>query len=278
MAPRKSKAKAPAATPPVQSGKVAKPKSKATKGKAKSNAAPAVPPASTHGVKLYRDGLVNLERTPAHLVDIVKHNALNSPLLRLPRELRDQIWSFAMGGQLVYLPWHAESRGYAVRPEFQADVYSFHIYGFKAEAYILPAAFHLPEVCRQIYSEAAMIAYQQNIFMIDDYFLGHSKAFHSFTRAQRGAITGIMTDRYLFISFMCRESSGQVKVAKRMMGALPNLSYILVTALDSKIGLEQYNLHSRKSGPIIGEAEWETKVQRQYKFLFGDKVRVKIEK
>jgi hypothetical protein len=85
----------------------------------------------------------------------VNLNASHSPLLRLPGEVRNKIWELAMGGNYIEVPgdYDTNPKGNAISNPTWPE-------------YVPLSLFHLPEVCRQIYSETAVLAYRLNIFVI----------------------------------------------------------------------------------------------------------------
>jgi hypothetical protein len=90
---------------------------------------------------------------------------------------------------------------------------------------VLLSAFHLPEVCRQIYSETAVLAYKLNIFIIG-IGIGRSnkKWIKKLLSAQRDAITAIApTDRFLD-SYICCLNKKSIK------DTFPNLEFMEVAA------------------------------------------------
>jgi hypothetical protein len=93
------------------------------------------------------------------------------------------------------------------------------------EERVLLSAFHLPEVCRQIYSETAILAYKLNIFVIG-IGIGRSnkKWIKKLLPAQRDAITAIApTDAFLNNHICCKNK-------KSMKDTFPNLEFMEVTA------------------------------------------------
>jgi hypothetical protein len=88
----------------------------------------------------------------------------------------------------------------------------------------LPSAFHLPEVCRQIYSETATLAYKLNIFVINNF---HWDAFERYRwirkrlPAQRNAITAIAPQESVLWEFLDSDMS--------FLDTFPNLEYIEIT-------------------------------------------------
>jgi len=81
--------------------------------------------------------------------------------LRLPVEIREIICKFAMGGNLVIIK-HSEIPVQARYPKHHGSAYCGKLSGVKQKR---PSAFHLPEVCRQLYSETATLGYALNTFM-----------------------------------------------------------------------------------------------------------------
>ncbi|KAL5425525.1 hypothetical protein PMIN06_012107 [Paraphaeosphaeria minitans] len=124
---------------------------------------------SIYAVKKLKNGLLNMRNTPVWTIEVSKRNTTESPLLRLPGELRNKIWRFATAGNIVNL--HDDEK----RPDVL--VCKGHTVGIvgkdnplrwlstRAEDKPrLPSAFHLPEVCRQIYHEVGTLAYSDSIF------------------------------------------------------------------------------------------------------------------
>ncbi|EUC47672.1 hypothetical protein COCMIDRAFT_77468, partial [Bipolaris oryzae ATCC 44560] len=97
------------------------------------------------GYHTFRNGMLNV--TPkGREKDIVEANR-QSHLLRLPAEVRNMIWEFALGGR-VY------------EAEFIGGYY------YRMHSQEAPSKVPLLRVCRQIYAEAANIPIQQTTFSI----------------------------------------------------------------------------------------------------------------
>ncbi|KAF2874936.1 hypothetical protein BDV95DRAFT_303514 [Massariosphaeria phaeospora] len=102
-----------------------------------------------------KDGLLNtVLETGANLLRIVKRNSAESPLLRLPSELRNQIWDYAVCGNqvLIHDPPHATLPGVGGSYEIVGD------------STTMPPNFKLPQVCRQTYVETGPLIYSNNTF------------------------------------------------------------------------------------------------------------------
>ncbi|KAF2662775.1 hypothetical protein K491DRAFT_709439 [Lophiostoma macrostomum CBS 122681] len=97
-----------------------------------------------------KNGLVSLLRTPSEMVPITKRNA-ETPLLRLPAEIRNRIFEFALGGNIIDIhKRRGTPRGaFALRSGPSTNVRML---------------LGVLEVCRQIYHEAPTIPYSYNIF------------------------------------------------------------------------------------------------------------------
>jgi len=86
------------------------------------------------------------------------------------------------------------------------------------------SAFHLPEVCRQIYSETAVLAYKLNIFVVG-FGIGrsNSKWVKSLLPAQRNAITAIAPTDSFLDDYICGG------YGKTLNETFPALKFIEVT-------------------------------------------------
>ncbi|PVH93563.1 hypothetical protein DM02DRAFT_695627 [Periconia macrospinosa] len=85
----------------------------------------------------------HLDVTPeGDYVELLEKNRRSSPLFRLPREVRDMIWKEVLGNKTI------EPKDWGFRTCFATDVNYF-------------ALLH---VCREIYSEAALMPYEENVF------------------------------------------------------------------------------------------------------------------
>jgi hypothetical protein len=116
-----------------------------------------------------------------------------TPLLRLPSEIRIQIWNYVVGGNYVLMNYHPRFMSRVTGPmsaQYLVDRRS------RGTTHPLPTAlpiFQFSRVCRQIYSETAMLAYSQNIFVVDHHFFWYndSPVSHSISPVQREAITSV---------------------------------------------------------------------------------------
>ncbi|PSN62963.1 hypothetical protein BS50DRAFT_591190 [Corynespora cassiicola Philippines] len=99
-------------------------------------------------VKIRDDGLVDTNG-PAEYMEIAKKNAIQSPLLRLPVEIRKSISEYTLSGHVITIQSQS---------------------GYLHEIHLQPIskrlAFGLTKVCRQIYAETASIPYALNRFIL----------------------------------------------------------------------------------------------------------------
>ncbi|KAF2118567.1 hypothetical protein BDV96DRAFT_685173 [Lophiotrema nucula] len=142
-----------------------------------------------HSAKLSGNGSFEQNEAPDPLLEIFKHNASKSALLRLPAELRNQIWEYAVGGMFIKIDQgsHGENDLPGVR--------AFHLDGNKKS----PAAplFNLQKVCRQIHAETATVFYSHNVFVIGRFAMKGWQA--KLSPAQRRAVTHInMRDAWYY--------------------------------------------------------------------------------
>jgi hypothetical protein len=118
-------------------------------------------------------------RPPGSVRTLTKHraqrNAIASPLLRLPPEIRNKIWTLAVQVDRVQVCTlycmrtrdNRHTKGGAVAVEDDGAVASLHEKSDRDCCAIRQlGAFHLPEVCRQVYIETATLSYSSNIFLV----------------------------------------------------------------------------------------------------------------
>jgi hypothetical protein len=100
-----------------------------------------------------------------------QRNAIESPLLRLPSEIQSIIWTFAVGVGLVYIRYRCLNERRRSKFPLRATGYGVAFDGRRISVTNNKqlSAFHLPEVCRQIYAETATLAYSTNTFLLDPY-------------------------------------------------------------------------------------------------------------
>lgn len=198
----------------------------------------------------------------------MKRNA-DTPLLRLPTEIRNRIWNFACGGQLVKLPskWRTSEKGGAVRYDGDRSLLATGdlntICNQRPGPTRVLSAFHLPEVCRQIYSETALISYGENVFDLTFIDLHSGSSMSRLMSAQRRAITTLKPDpRYLC---SLPQDAGVWSHFKPIRKFLPNVRLLIVTPLAMK-AVQLYHIQYTDRTGMAGswtQEEWRTWLQQE---------------
>ncbi|KAJ4382921.1 beta transducin [Didymella sp. IMI 355093] len=104
----------------------------------------------TGPVRRLENGMLDVTRKSSNNVKVIKADS-QSLLLRLPPELRNRIWEYALGGHVFDV--------------VTRTVYERRKRINKAKVWDLPKnTFALLRVCRQIYAEPALLPYKHNAF------------------------------------------------------------------------------------------------------------------
>ena len=171
----------------------------------------------------------------------VTRNATESPLLRLPPEIRNIIWYLTLTYELVKLPSIIGTIGGAIRyrHDRNVDVPNFDRLDDNArQCEITSSAFRLPEVCRQVYSETNLMAYSRSTFTFDFCSLRHCHDLKDLKPVQKRAITSIELDPLAFKWYTAFNNrfnkidllGSHYKPLKRKM-LFPNLQRIIINKL-----------------------------------------------
>ncbi|OCL15142.1 hypothetical protein AOQ84DRAFT_358288 [Glonium stellatum] len=122
------------------------------------------PPEKHRLIKLHRNRLLNLSTDPTDSrMIIATSNSLNSPLLRLPAELRNQIFVYAIGGQRILISIVGNPYSETVLHTYKhPDVRPL----AGARPYTSSGEIFVPisRTSRQIYNETALLPYKLNEF------------------------------------------------------------------------------------------------------------------
>ncbi|KAH7408110.1 hypothetical protein DE146DRAFT_362550 [Phaeosphaeria sp. MPI-PUGE-AT-0046c] len=165
-----------------------------------------------------KDGLLNLRKTPEHLVAIAKRNSVASPLLRLPPELRNKIWRFAIGGEYIEMPVTQRLLNEPKRKDRTAEKL---------------AVFRIPSVSRQVYAETATMPYSANTFCLSANINMMLKNWPVFLiPAYRNAIVSIAL-RYIDFIMLRDLQDSHGKEGKLLPTHLPKLQTIEIDAVDA---------------------------------------------
>jgi hypothetical protein len=206
-----------------------------------------------------------------------KRNATASPLLRLPPEIRNKIWGFAMGGQLVVLPDEDDSKGCAMRIKVKDDCTGDIPLTFRThlEATKLRAAFHLPEVCRQVYSETVLTSYRENVFLCGSVYPTIKMSFGRLKAAQRKAITAV---EFNPLVLYCHVKPNPE--TKPVTSALPNIKFISVSSValrDVQRLCKLIHGDDTEVAGLRGKAMWQMWLRKKLAGIYGDGMRVHFE-
>ncbi|KAH7069301.1 hypothetical protein FB567DRAFT_614836 [Paraphoma chrysanthemicola] len=109
-------------------------------------------------VRLLPNGLISLERTPEYLIPTAKDNSVNSPLLRLPPELRNKIWAYTLGDTRIHI-----RKQYPVQRTKSTRAYGL-VHSRRASRPL-----SLLRVSRQVYSDTALLSYHLTTFIFGNY-------------------------------------------------------------------------------------------------------------
>ncbi|KAF2442380.1 hypothetical protein P171DRAFT_497193 [Karstenula rhodostoma CBS 690.94] len=107
------------------------------------------------------NGFLDLSDIPDHLLALTTSNAAESPLLRLPPELREQIFRYASSGNRVLMK-HDPDDVKASKP-FHAEVFQD---GTRRRLTLSHTGMNLALVSRQLYCETVTLPYVHNTFAL----------------------------------------------------------------------------------------------------------------
>ncbi|ORY05074.1 hypothetical protein BCR34DRAFT_572310 [Clohesyomyces aquaticus] len=193
-------------------------------------------------------GLLSL-KTPPKWVDIAKRNAVESPLLRIPPEVRSKIYEYVLGGLDVHVEttWRRkiDRHGSGSRSRFDADLY-FSDPSYRTTSSGFPATrsqdiahpglpwsrlSDVPRICRQIYAETATLVYSLSTFCVP--FGREILNWHEvLLPAQREAIKSITLGFWAYWYLQ----SGQQRVLKRLFPGLQRIVVIRSWGLENMTG------------------------------------------
>ncbi|KAF2132950.1 hypothetical protein P153DRAFT_333723 [Dothidotthia symphoricarpi CBS 119687] len=118
---------------------------------------------SSPGLKR-RNGLLNTAISArSAFMQMASRNSQESLLLRLPGEIRNIIWTYAVGGHLINIRDPYYRKRLSMKSGYHASPLSISAQSPLLHQYVSPT-FKLPQVCRQIYCESSSLIYTQNCF------------------------------------------------------------------------------------------------------------------
>ncbi|KAI4915817.1 hypothetical protein J4E90_004263 [Alternaria incomplexa] len=96
-------------------------------------------------LRFHENGLLNVETQTGKYLKIARQNQRDSPLLRLPAEIRHLIFGYALGGKTFYIH-HDDRQGIAKNETVSKNTLA------------------LLAVCRQVFAETALLPFSSNTF------------------------------------------------------------------------------------------------------------------
>lgn len=139
----------------------------------------------------------------------------------------------------------------------------------------LQTAFHLPEVCRQVYSETALTAYQQSTFIFENHHMTTRNAITHLMAAQRRAIESVQVTPAVLRIHLSKDFLQRHKPLTHKH-KLPNLKTIVVPR--AALGYLRWWPWISKSIPDPrGDDELQAYIVRKLKAIYSDHVEVEFE-
>jgi hypothetical protein len=215
------------------------------------------------------------------LYDSAKRNATDSPLLRIPPEIWNKIWELAMGHQLIKAPGgrngdtsstRSKTGSAILRPinevEWERIVFPWTVDVYPRDSTTKRvSAFHLPEVCRQIYSETAVLGCKLNTFVITTSHLNYKNWAIGLLPVYRRAIQSIEPDT----EYLATLVDGFARPLK--LRVFPGLTTIIVSDIALDCLLHKY----KRKYPGYTTDDWKSLVERKIHENHGQDLEVIFE-
>ncbi|KAI4648275.1 hypothetical protein J4E93_004687 [Alternaria ventricosa] len=129
-----------------------KPKQTATVAKSmKASTGGRVAKRSHKKLRFHANGLLNVEQKTGKYLKIARQNQRNSPLLRLPAEIRNLIFGYALGGRTFHISHNI----------YQDVTKNTNV---SKNTSVSKNALALLAVCRQVFAETALLPFSSNTF------------------------------------------------------------------------------------------------------------------
>lgn len=140
----------------------------------------------------------------------------------------------------------------------------------------IPSAFHLPETCRQIYSETALSAYSHSTFTFGREFLNSRNGITRLKAVQRKAIKSVELSPDATAHCVETKDLRFIKPLKRTY--FPNLGTFVVGRLAFELvqrwGVEGMLSFNGANQLPKSQAEWKTCITQKFKEEEGDDIEV----
>ena len=147
-----------------------------------------------HRVKLRRDRLLDVEHAPDRLKAVCRLNQLSSPFLRLPWEIKHQIYKLAIGGQHIHIMHKPEVRqeGGQLFKAYKAGGLHCQVVDDGTSTARSRRGFPLAaRTCRQFYTDTALTHYAHCKFSFSTTWV-MKQWFKSLAPVQRRALTRLV--------------------------------------------------------------------------------------
>lgn len=156
-----------------------------------------------------------------------RRNATESPLLRLPAEIRNKIWQFTLGYHRIMI-YYQFANIYGIGRRAIQLAHSVYAGDPTTEGSIVQPGFALPIVCRQTYVEAFAMVYSLNTFNFS-----HRSTLDHFIRnralGQRRLVASIVVPCDYFRLYRSDRR-------KRFRQTFPNLKHVRVLVDSNRLG------------------------------------------
>ncbi|KAF2662860.1 hypothetical protein K491DRAFT_5062 [Lophiostoma macrostomum CBS 122681] len=153
-----------------------------------------------HDLKRLPNGLLDMAHMPASIASISQHNATASPLLRLPGEIRDKIYS-------------------SILTSVEFEVYTFNSIPYRISAgpgVTSKRAIGLPSVCRQLYADTSLLLFSKPTFTFPRFGVETCRKWvATLSETQRGAVRKVKCWYY-----MCNEDFTKMFPGLRVLVAM----------------------------------------------------------
>lgn len=188
------------------------------------------------------------------------------------------------GGHLVFLPDGPFLKGCAMSCELdpvmmKGDNILSICFPLRSEAVwkftVHPVAFHLPEVCRQIYVETSLTSYSQNTFYLQSEPWYSSGQLGRLTAAQRGAIKTLQLDPSLLFEHL-DPCAIRIVIRGLLAGWLPGLETFVVTGA-AVAYMKCCTEYHTPVGENSANKNWKSWITQKLKYVHGSNIEVRFE-
>jgi hypothetical protein len=139
---------------------------------------------------------------------------------------------------------------------------------------IVLSAFHLPEVCRQVYSETVLLAYKHNVITVDCDILDPGWHWPKILLpAQRNAVTSVLLVDNLPHTYLAKEKDHTQNLLRAYF---PNMKSIEVPDHELEVIIEHRRSSPRGTEALVTHRDWRYWLVQKLKEKEGNDIEVKI--